>query len=207
MSGNKGANNWKKRPEEHEDGPVDPTTLRTTSVASYLIIARYNRDTFKSFESQASPDPRFENRQQEAHEAAEELFPEHDEAEKLRKMKGEGWLLARSFHSDLHAAIKRGLIENEALPSPRVQAEVVDEIVRAEMAREPRPVAAGTEQIPDPFIGWVMVIEADKLAAFRSRFGPSGALWEMYDIEVIPLHGDSTTQDIYEFMTPVNWQK
>jgi hypothetical protein len=200
-----------KGPNKHESietaDHVDPATLRSTSVAAYLLIARYNRATFKGFETQPSPDSSLTNRQQEAHEAAEELFPEEEEARPLSSKKTDGWVLARSFHTGLHDAIKAALLANEQLASPRRQADVVDEVVQAETARVPRPYASGTDHIPDPLIGWVMVVEADKFGGFRQQFGPSNALWEMYDIEVIPLNGDASTQDIYEFMTPVNWQK
>ena len=67
--------------------------------------------------------------------------------------------------------------------------------------------ASSTPGVRGPGIGWVLVIKADQYDALKGRFGHSHALWEMYDIQVIPLHGDIDTNDIYEFMTPINWRK
>ncbi len=60
-------------------------------------------------------------------------------------------------------------------------------------------------EIADPGIGWVAMVEADRFPAFIERMGGMhGPLWQMYDIEVIPLNADRTTKDVYDFMTPVS---
>jgi hypothetical protein len=175
--------------------PIDPATLRITQAEAYLIIARYDRERYNALGKA---------RQHEAHEAAEHLFPEYGASVPLESKRGEGWLFARSFHSGVHAKVRAEL--GNPVNAGRDQGAVVEEVVQADIAQAVRPDAPGTS-VPDPGIGWVLVMSRDQYHALRRQFGASDALWVMYKIDVIPLYGDTTTQDIYDFMTPVSWSK
>jgi hypothetical protein len=57
-------------------------------------------------------------------------------------------------------------------------------------------------------MGWIAVVDYSSYEKFVEALGgKKGPLWRMYDIEVIPLNNDRTTQDVYDFMTPVSWAK
>ena len=67
--------------------------------------------------------------------------------------------------------------------------------------------APGTDT-KDPGMGWIAVVDASSYDEFVAAMGgKQQPLWRMYDIEVIPLNNDRTTQDVYDFMTPVSWAK
>lgn len=174
---------------------VDPCEVRVTSVDSYLLIARYNRNKYNALG---------EERQDEAHAAAEKLFPEHEPVPTLAAKQAEGWLFARSFHTRLHDEVKAAI-------SSRVNQErFADEVVEEVMQGNSRVTLGATMldgATPDPGIGWILVVKADKYDALKGQFGVTNALWEMYDIEVIPLFADLNTKDIYNLMTPINWSK
>jgi hypothetical protein len=190
---------------------IDPSKLKTTSAVSYLLIARYNRSKYNAL----GP-----IRQHEAFLAANKLFPAYGNAVALEPAGGdarpqqeqaratkrdEGWILARSFHTQLHDVIKADLAHKDN--ASRVQADIVSETVAREAAIGSFPHLPTGD--PDPGIGWVLVVSREGYERLWSerQFGENGALWHMYDIEVIPLHGDQTTDDIYQLMTPVSWQK
>jgi len=55
-------------------------------------------------------------------------------------------------------------------------------------------------------IGWMAVVDASSYQSFVDQIGgEAGPLQRIYDIEVIPLNDDGTTNDIYQLMTPVSW--
>ena len=83
------------------------------------------------------------------------------------------------------------------------QGELVDTIFTKFQAQPAN--APGTDE-KDPGIGWIAVINADRFAPFMEHIGgKTGPLWRMYDMEVIPLNNDRTTEDVYELMTPTSW--
>ncbi len=187
--------------------------MAATNLGAYLIIARYNRGKWKELR----PD-----QQREAHERAEDLFPEDGNpmAQSMGVLTPSSMLpveegialpdmgtlpipgvpgvqMMRSFHSGIHEKIPNNL-----------QDENKEEVLRVifEDFGSGQIYAPGVTTDPDPGIGWVVVVEAARFDLFVEHMGGrEGPLWYMYDITVIPLNADRTTKDVYEFMTPVHW--
>jgi hypothetical protein len=118
-----------------------------------------------------------------------------------------GVRLLHSFHTGAFAEID-GKIMGEKLP-----AHVKVELFRTDDKDEQRLLvdslltAPGTDT-KDPGMGWIAVVDYSSYEKFVEALGgKKGPLWRMYDIEVIPLNNDRTTQDVYDFMTPVSWAK
>lgn len=169
--------------------PAEPQKAETTSASalrSYLVIARYNREKWKSLSAS-------ERKQAEA--AAEELFPE--QATPLAST--QGLQLARTLHTSIHTKIPY----NFRALSDQQRDEMVETIFDDFNAQPASPPDADAH---DPGVGWIAMIDRDRFAAFVEQMGGKhGPLWRMYDIEVIPLNDDRTTNDVYELMTPVHW--
>jgi hypothetical protein len=190
-------------PMPTEDGDL-LSEAKATTLGAYLIIARYNRDKWNYLAKM---------HQDEAHETAEVVFPEHDPLDLPQNKPASGTLhmdeeplkgvrMLHSFHSNMFAMLIERLKDNETPPTGTKEAsEVVDDLFVI------RKSPAGTHE-KDPGIGWFAVVEAAYFPAFVNHLGTKeGPLWRMYDIEVIPLNDDKTTKDIYAFMTPVSWGK
>jgi hypothetical protein len=162
------------------------TSSNSATLKAYLIIARYNREKWKSLSG---------NERQEAEEAAEVLFPEKPAS--LSKM--EGVLTVHTFHTGIHAKIPSNY---RSLPSNK-QDELMENIFKEFDGRSTTALDPGAG---DPGIGWIAVVDADHFSSFlKSIGGTAGPLWHMYDVEALPLNNDQTTADIYEFMTPTSW--
>jgi len=164
---------------------VKQELLDQPSLKRYLLIARYNRQKWNSLSAAE---------QKEAHATAEELFPEKPEQKNLPMEPGVPVL--HSFHTGLFPLLHEKIASNPA-QSPTA---IVNDIFATW-----QPPAG---EVRDPGIGWLAMLDAEQLAAFVTRMGGrEGPLWRMYDVEVIPLNDDHSTQDIYAFMTPVSWNK
>jgi hypothetical protein len=162
--------------------------VAATSLQTFLVIARYSREKWIALG---------ESKQEQAHETAEVVFPEEEPEIRQLPLDSEGVPVLRSFHTGIFATLKEQIASDT---SQRTPSQIVDEIMTTW-----RPPSA---EVTDPGIGWVAMIEADRFPAFVERMGGrQGPLWQMYDIEVIPLNGDRTTKDVYDFMTPVSWNK
>jgi hypothetical protein len=159
---------------------------KQTTLKRYLLIARYNRQKWNSLSAAE---------QEEAHETAEVLFPEQPKQKSL-PLASEGVPVLHSFHTGIFPLLHDKIASN---PSQSPSA-IVNDIFATW-----QPPAA---EIRDPGIGWLAMLDAEQLGAFVKHMGGrEGPLWRMYDIEVIPLNDDRSTQDIYAFMTPISWNK
>ena len=190
-----------RAPEAEADTPI--TQEKKTSLGAYLLVARYNRDKWVHL---AKLD------QDTAHHTAEDVFPEDDRhylpQMLTRTAPGQDLLqgvqMLHTFHSDIFATLMERIAENDTAPEQRKKKEVTD-ITDEVFAIRGAPARTHEK---DPGIGWFAVVEANSFASFVERLGGrEGPLWRMYDMEVIPLNDDKTTQDIYDFMTPVSWRK
>jgi hypothetical protein len=153
---------------------------------SYLVIARYNRQKWNALDAAD---------RKEAEEAAEVLFPE--KSTPLADVKDMPFV--RTLYTSIHTRIP---YEFRSMPDDK-QNELVENIFTEFQAQPTK--APGTDE-QDPGIGWVAVINADRFAQFMEHVGgKTGPLWRMYNMEVIPLNNDRTTEDVYELMTPTNW--
>jgi hypothetical protein len=157
-----------------------------TALNAYLVVARYNREKWKSLSAAE---------RKQAEEAAEVLFPEKPAP--LPSMEGLG--LVHTFHTGIHAQIPG---DYRSMSNDRRE-EIPDSIFKDVAAQPAEIPGAGTR---DPGVGWVVVVDIDQFSSFVERMGgKTGPLWRMYDIEVLPLNNDRTTEDVYELMTPVHW--
>jgi hypothetical protein len=135
--------------------------------------------------------------QKEAHETAEVLFPEQPKQKNL-PLDSEGVPVLHSFHTGiftlLHDKIASNTVPNKA-PS-----DIANDIFATWQA----PAA----DVRDPGIGWLALLDAAQFDAFvKNMGGREGPLWGMYEIEDNPLNDDRSTQDLYDFKTPVSWRK
>jgi len=165
-----------------------PIPDKRTTLGRYLLIARYNRQKWNNLSV---------SEQHKAHETAEELFPEAPQQKNL-PLAGEGVLALQTFHSDLFGLLHDKIAGNTT--PGKAPSDIANEL----FANWQPPAA----DIKDPGIGWLAILDAKQLDEFvKSMGGREGPLWRMYDIEIIPLNNDRSTQDIYDFMTPVSWKK
>jgi hypothetical protein len=174
--------------------------MEATIPQAYLIIACYDHNRWKLLNVLE---------RQAAHGVAEQLFP-YEKAERLPFP--EGVRLIRTFCSGVPARIPPGLVTNK--PMEQMSEEEWKERdlqVGQILASLPRKIPStevtgpGTE-VDEAGVGWIAVVDAGYLSSFVAKMGgETGPLWNMYDIEIIPLNDDQTTADIYELMTPVNW--
>jgi Dyp-type peroxidase family len=194
---------------------TNQATAKETTLGWYLVIARYNREKWNSLS---------DDEQTNAREAAAKLFP-YESAAVIRdlpndKAKGpidglpatdplKGVRLLHTFHT--RAFVELGQILGTAprlatadvtTIKDKLEREVVEQRLVNELLAAP-----GTTQ-KDPGMGWIAVVDHNHYAAFERRLDDEdGSLRRLYDIEVIPLNNDQTTEDIYDFMTPVSWKK
>lgn len=210
---------------------------RDAELGAYLIIASYNRRKWRELNSGVEPlvPPPPADRQGLAHETAQKVFPQwvvtkssaqpipEDEIampalEPVPIPGVAGVLLMRSFHTGMFADLKSAIRQHfdEAADNQTTKEElngVVESIFGRWGLRDGASMwtAEHGRQVAgekDPGIGWVAIVDRAYFEQFVERMGGrSGPLWSMYDIAVIPLNGDRTTKDVYEFMTPVNWRK
>jgi hypothetical protein len=156
------------------------------ALRSYLVIARYNRQKWNTLSAAD---------RKEAEEAAEVLFPE--KSTPLTDVKDMPFV--RTLYTSIHTRIP---YEFRSMSDDK-QDELVENIF-TEFQAQPTNAPGTDEQ--DPGIGWIAVINADRFAPFIEYIGgKTGPLWRMYDMEVIPLNNDRTTEDVYELMTPTSW--
>jgi hypothetical protein len=159
-----------------------------TTLKAYLIIARYNREKWKSLSAAE---------RKQAEQAAEVLFPE--KATPLSSPDGLG--LAHTFHTGVHAQIPG----NYRSMASDTREEILDTIFK-DVAAQPAVVPGASAR--DPGVGWITLVDAAQFASFVELMGgQAGPLWRMYDIEILPLNNDRTTEDVYELMTPVHWNR
>lgn len=203
-------------------------------VSAYLIIARYNRTKWQGLRAEDvltagnQLDPAAKTpTQEQAEDKAEELFPE--EPRPLPQLAAEenetsasggtsspgqlkGARMVHTFYSDLHIQIDRMLQaqleqteDNAHNPEMRGKLDALVDRFYAQLANSALQPVQGTS-VSDPGIGWMAVVDAVSFDPIIMEIAKrSEPLWRMYDIEVIPLNNDKTTQDVYELMTPVHW--
>lgn len=208
-------------------------TSVTQRPKAYLIVAYYNRQKWQRATSE----------QLEAAEAAaEDLFPDK-QPKSFEELAEQGELMARSFDSDLFAKVAgpynerlevlRTALQGKVGGSPaaaRLSATSEEQVVNdtlSEVARDVRDLIVDriyTSQPPQTPVGWMVVVDAEKLASYVDRMGGKGdqkGLWPVFNIEILPLaagwdekhvwrkvpplRDDANTKDIYDFMTPTNW--
>ncbi len=198
--------------------------MEITTLGYYLIIAKYDRNKWKSLNNVMNLGSDTTDNHKEAEDRARGLFPYQrrqstttpankpvvlDEAEAPESYELKqglplpyppGVLLVHTFHSGIHAKLPYDKFES--MSSEQWEAEL-DRIFAAFDPHESPPET----DVKDPGIGWIAVVHRDSLDQFvETMGGKEGALWKMYDPRVIPLSDDTTTYDIYRFMTPVHWK-
>jgi hypothetical protein len=146
------------------------------TVVAYVIIAHYN--IAKEREVNAGE-------HEKAREAAERLFP-YENPKSLQGLAG-----VRTIHT-FHSVFFDRLPDNFYTLSEQQQNEIAIPLI-AELGDNLK-------------IGWMAVVDASSYQSFVDQIGgEAGPLQRIYDIEVIPLNDDGTTNDIYQLMTPVSW--
>src|SRR5258706_222766 len=105
----------------------------------------------------------------------------------------EGAPLAHPFHTRINTQIP-GDYRSLSIDQ---REQKLDSIFSA-FAAPPAEIPGATR---DPGVGWIVVVDAPQFASFVDRMGgQAGPLWRIYDIEVLPLNNDRTTEDIYDQM-------
>lgn len=147
------------------------------TVAAYAIIARYNSAKESNVTGRAHD---------EAKAAAEELFP-YENSQGLQSLAA-----VRTVHT-FHSAFFEQLPDDYYTLPANEQIEIANSLI----------TKLGADKLK---IGWMAIVNASSYDTFVAKMGgPSGPLWSIFDIDVIPLNDDATTNDIYQLMTPVNW--
>lgn len=190
--------------EEQATTPEAATSfMAPTAPGTYLIIARYDHKRWKMLNV---------TERQKAHKLAVTFFPyEAAGVRPLGSFAREGAPLLRTFYSAFHNKIPANYRTGAMEQRTKAEWEVRDRAVGKILASLPRTISdpATSEsgmEVGDPGVGWIAVVNAGSLLAFVEQIGgEDGPLWNMYDIEIIPLNDDQNTQDIYQLMTPVHW--
>jgi hypothetical protein len=119
----------------------------------------------------------------------------------------EGVRLLHSFHTGAFAEIDEKIMGEELPAHVKVELFRTDDKAKQKHLVDLLLEAPGTDT-KDPGMGWIAVVDASSYQELvEAMGGKNGPLWRMYDMEVIPLNNDRTTQDVYDFMTPVSWAK
>jgi hypothetical protein len=149
------------------------------TVVAYLIIARYN--LAKEMEVNAGGE------HEAAREAAELLFP-YEYSQGLQSLAAVGTF--HTFHSPFFDRLPNDFFDLPEPPQTRIVNSVIAELGHNKLG-----------------IGWMAMIDANSFQSFviDKLGGPNGPLWRIFDIEVIALNDDRTTNDIYRLMTPRSW--
>ena len=148
------------------------------TVVAYVIIAHYN--SAKEREVNAG------DGHEKAREAAERLFP-YENSKGLQGLAG--IRTVHTFHSVFFDQLR-------------------DDFYTLPQDQQIREANSLIEKLGENNlkIGWMAVVDASSYQSFVDQMGgEAGPLWSIYDIEVIPLNDDGTTNDIYQLMTPVSW--
>jgi hypothetical protein len=166
-----------------------------STAGAYLIVAKYNRSKWRSL----NPDQKGE-----AHKTAGELFPDDKNSIPITDLAAQGVQKAQTFASDIFTKMSGNYVN-------LTNAEK-DLFVDGIYATKP----------PTTPVGWAVIVDAASFLTYIERMcAHNSALWKMFDIEVYPLNngwtnsvisekahpvnGDTTTQSIYDLMTPRNW--
>ena len=159
--------------------PVENAMRAARTVVAYLMIARYNLE--KEMEVNAGGE------HETAREAAEQLFP-YKNSQGLQSLAAVGTF--HTFHSPFFDRLPDNFFDLPEPPQTRIVNSVIAEL--------------GANKLG---IGWMAVIDAGAFQSFviDKLGGPNGPLWRIFDIEVIALNDDRTTNDIYRLMTPRSW--
>jgi len=148
-----------------------------------LIIAHYKREKWLAFN---------DAERSEADDTAETLFPQTSEGFPHPN----GVVRAYTFYTGIHTDIPMDILRRP----PGEQDMIVADAFAKEHGKVP-----GTD-VKDPGVGFMAVIEANKLADFAALLdNDNSPLAKMYITQVIPLNADMTMNDIYTLMTPVSW--
>jgi hypothetical protein len=186
-----------------EEGFI-PEHLKVTTLDYYLVIARYNRATWNHLGT-IPWGTAGGTLQDAAHEKAEEAIPEAPHAHPLSFINGvvDAW----SFDTPLHSSLREVFIQYaRAAGVPPGEPVEISDAQSAVLVEEQLQGRANNPT--DPGIGWVALVRGNRLNDFFLHLGGRyGPLVQMYDLEIIPLNNDQNTDDLYQFMTPVNWRK
>lgn len=154
---------------------------------------------------------KFNVQRQQAHILAEAYFPYGAEARSVSRLMVKGVLFLHTFFTGFHNQVTAEYRAGEMEQRTQEEWEQRDNFVEGLLANLPRNItsseatAAGLT-IADPCPGWIAAVYAETFAAFVAELGgASGPLWNMYDIEVIPLNDDPSTNEVYQLITPVHW--
>jgi hypothetical protein len=184
-----------------------PETLKVTSLDYYLVIARYNRATWNHLGT-VPWGAGGETLQDAAHEKAEEAIPEASSPGGAKPLNFiTGVVNAWSFDTPLHSSLRDVFIQYaRAQGVPPGTSVTISDAQSAVLVEEQLQGRANNPA--DPGIGWVALVRGNRINDFFLHLGGRyGPLVQMYDLEVIPLNDDQNTDDLYQFMTPVNWRK
>jgi len=143
---------------------------------------------------------------EQARRAAEALFP-YEPPDAVKPLPIEGTREVHTFNSAYYKALPPGFRDK----SKEEKLSIADSIIER----------LGAENLG---IGWMAVVERQYFLSFVEQMsgkGKGSGLWQVYDIEIVPmdetwtesdiearvpdLNKDETTADIYEFMTPRSW--
>jgi hypothetical protein len=170
--------------------------------ALYLLIARYSHARWMMLDLP---------KRQQAHQLAEECFPYGADSRSVGRLMLKGVLFVRTFYSGFHRQVPAEYRGGEMEQRTAAEWAARDQAVEALLTGLPRNITSAEAAeaglgIADPCPGWVAAVYAESFVAFVAELGgEDGPLWNMYDIEVIPLNDDPSTNEVYQLMTPVHW--
>ena len=194
--------------EEEEYSKPEENAMRAARVqGAYLIIARYNLE--KELAVNAA------GKHVTARDAARDLFP-HEDTRGLQNLRDVR--MCHTFRSPFFDRLpddffskknkEQAALTQSTIVDLKQEADLKQKAAQAALARSGNGELNG--EIPrkeDPLrIGWIAVIDADDYPSFVKRMnGADGSFPDVFDIEVIELNDDRTTNDIYQLMTPRSW--
>jgi hypothetical protein len=204
-----------------------------TTAGYYLIIARYKWEKWKALayagteaesnnsasvastrtlnESKEKP-----SRHKKAKEIAERLFPykeddltlshteETAEPEVQPLPYPHGVLFLHTFHSNIHTKVAQRTANMSTTEWSQKGKAILEDIFEE---FEGSGINAPGTTVKDQGVGWVALVHPASLEDLVQKMSGDGiSFWDIYDIKIIPLNNDQTTDDIYKYMTPSNWK-
>jgi hypothetical protein len=186
--------------EEYQK-PVENAMRAARVRSAYLIIARYKLSKEKAVNAA--------DEHIAARDAARKLFP-HQNTKGLQHLTGVRMI--HTFRSPFFAKLPNDFFSLEEKEQTALTQSAIAEVGRETLGLEDEKQTALTQSALFELggealgIGWIAIIDAHYLQTFFQRMGGEhGPFARVFDIEVIELNDDRTTNDIYQLMTPRSW--
>jgi len=173
----------------------------TSMSNQYLVLARYTINSWKRWMS-------FTDKQREdARDLALQFFPLEDPKPIVdgQPVDIPGVGSVRFLHTFRTALLERIMEIKAKYPYP-------DGYGKEDYANSERTAAIAKlydnppeQNTHDPGIGWVIIADEIECARLLGAYWMK-PFWELFEIEVIPLNSDASSEEFYINMTPTNWK-